>query len=160
MNNFETKKLVFSQRKNWKLFLNKNNFQFDVENLIFYPETTLILQNIECQEKLKVDCKRKVEMIFFEKYLDYFNGNEQLYVIFPDVSLGSNFYNTSLPILKDTKDNIKKVLQNINLLDIDYFAISNLDFKKFVKIEGCADYPNEKNEFYDGVIYDYFVNFN
>ena len=66
------------------------------------------MQNIECQEKLKVDCKRKVEIIFFEKYLDSFNGNEQLYVIFPDVSLGSNFYNTSLPILKDTKDNIKK----------------------------------------------------
>lgn len=42
------------------------------------------------------------------------------------------------------------MLQNINLLDIDYFAISSLNFKKFVKIEGYADYPSEKMNFMMG----------
>lgn len=75
MNKFETKKIIYNQRQNWRLFLNKNDLQINDELLIFYPETSIILQNIELKN-LKREREREVKKIFIEKYQDGFNDDE------------------------------------------------------------------------------------
>lgn len=158
MNDFETKKIIFNQKKNWKNFFCKCNFEINENELIFYPESSIILKNIEMQRRLKITSKKTFEISYFEIFLNNFNENDIFFILLPDVSLGVNFYNTNLPVLKITQKKIKKLLKIIIFFEVDYFAITNISFDSFIMVDGYADYPNSENDFYDGVMYDYYTN--
>ena len=160
MIDIESKKIFFRQKQNWNDFLLTHHFQIDADQLLFYPQSSTILQMLELQGNMRIARQRTFDISFFEKFVASFHKNDELYMIFPNVSLGAHFYHTNLPVLKDTQENVVKLLKNLQFTGIDYFAIVNSDFTHFLKADGYCDFPDENNGFYDGVIFDYFSDLN
>ena len=145
MIDIESKKVFFRQKQNWNDFLLTHHFQIDADQLLFYPQSSTILQMLELQGNMRIARQRTFDISFFEKFVASFHKNDELYMIFPNVSLGAHFYHTNLPVLKDTQENVVKlfsvhdkfhrtlILSGFCLLKIAKISLNSSFFPKPIK---------------------------
>lgn len=156
----EGKKIKMKQKANLNLFLSKMDLSIDDNQLIFTPQSSKILKKIVNLKGEKTNFTSHhvcLSLAEIAKTLSHYNENDYLYLILPNVSLGSEYFETSMPILMIQKWKIQEIMNKINLDNIDFISIFSTDFKSGIIIDGYSDFPCESNNFYDGHVYDYYL---
>ncbi|ENV35591.1 hypothetical protein [Acinetobacter gerneri] len=155
----EEKKVKVKQKIKLKKILSEVDLDIDEIQQLYTPKSSEILKkifeikggvNLHTQENL-------LDETMLSNFLSKYNDNDVFYFILPEVSLGNQYYETSLPILVLEKWKVNKILEIIYLNKVDFISIFSLDFKSGIIVNGYSDFPGEENNYYDGQVYDYYL---
>lgn len=99
----------------------------------------------------------RLDQQVIKKFLLSYQEDEHFYLVLPNVALGQEYYETSMPVLMMEKNKLNIILSKMFMDNIDFISIFTTAFKAGILIDGYSDFSCEKNNHQDGQVYDYYI---